>query len=295
VSAVQAANAGAYTVVVSNAAGKVTSQPATVNVNAGVTITTQPVSVNVNPGATATFSVSASGAAPLTYQWRKAGVNIPGATSSTYRIEAAGTVHVDSYDVVVSNPVGTVVSAAARLALNQAVAITTQPVGRLLVAGNAMELNVVATGTDPKTYQWSRNGVAIGGGTAATYRVASAQTADAGTYTVAVSNIVNSVTSAPAVMQVLQGVTITAQPAPLTLNPGTLAQFAQQNPGVASTPGFRNLSQFAQDMQPKPPSCWNLAPGVTMPGPNGSVLTATSHNSIQVVEPQTSKATKEQW
>ncbi len=77
------------------------------------------------------------------------------------------------------------------------------------------------------------------------------------------------------------------------LNPNTLAQFAQQNPEVASIPAFRNLTQFAQDMQPKPPSGWNLAPGATMPGPNGTTLTATSPNSVQVVQPETTKATKE--
>jgi hypothetical protein len=223
---VQVGSAGEYTVAVSNAVGTATSQPVTVSVNAGVKITTQPASLSVNPGASATFSVSASGASPLTYQWRKAGVNIPGANSSTYTIDAASISSVASYDVAVTNPVGTVLSAVANLALNQAVAITTQPVGRLLVAGSALELNVVATGTDPKTYQWSRNGVAISGGTAATYRIATAQPADSGTYTVAVSNVVNSVTSAAAVVEVLQGVTITAQPAPLTLNPGTLAVFS---------------------------------------------------------------------
>jgi formylglycine-generating enzyme required for sulfatase activity len=226
VASVQLGNAGVYTVVVSNAVGKATSQAVTVTVNAGVTITTQPASLSVNPGASASFSVSASGAAPLTYQWRKAGVNIPGATSSTYTIGAANAASVASYDVAVTNPVGTVLSAVAKLALNQPVVITTQPVGRTLGAGGTVELKVVATGTDPKTYQWSRNGAAIGSGTAATYTIASAQTADAGTYTVVVSNVVNSVTSAPAVVQLAEGVTITSQPSSLTLNPGTLAVFS---------------------------------------------------------------------
>ncbi len=226
VAAVQLANAGTYTVVVSNSVGKATSQPAVVSVNAGVTITTQPVSLSVNPGASATFSVSATGTGPLTYQWRKAGVAIPGATSATYTISAVSTANVASYDVVVGNPVAPVVSAVAKLALNQPVAIVTQPIGRTLSAGGSLALTVVATGTDPKTYQWRKDGVALVGGTAATFSLPSVQTTDAGTYTVVVSNVVNSVTSAPAVVQLGLGVNITAQPVSLTVNPGTLAVFS---------------------------------------------------------------------
>lgn len=49
-----------------------------------VSISTQPQSQSKNVGQTATFSVSASGTAPFTYQWRKNGSNISGATGSSY-------------------------------------------------------------------------------------------------------------------------------------------------------------------------------------------------------------------
>ena len=70
----------------------------------GPTITTQPASQTVTEGQTATFTVAASGSAPISYQWRKGGVNIAGATSSSYTTPA--TVLADSgamFDVVVSN------------------------------------------------------------------------------------------------------------------------------------------------------------------------------------------------
>src|ERR1700723_3346070 len=51
-------------------------------------ITQQPMSQTVNVGQTATFTVSATGAMPLTYQWQKNGANIPGATSATYTTPA---------------------------------------------------------------------------------------------------------------------------------------------------------------------------------------------------------------
>lgn len=71
----------------------------------GPTIVTQPVSVSVSPGGTATFTVTAT-PAPLTYQWRKDGVAISGATSSTLTIANAQTANAGTYTVVVSNNTG---------------------------------------------------------------------------------------------------------------------------------------------------------------------------------------------
>jgi hypothetical protein len=85
----------------------------------GPTITTQPVSQTVAEGQTATFTVAASGSAPMSYQWRKGGANIAGATSSTYTTPA--TVLADSgvaFSVVVSNAGGDATSNAATLTVN---------------------------------------------------------------------------------------------------------------------------------------------------------------------------------
>src|SRR6202008_3245763 len=84
----------AFTVVVTNSAGTVTSLAATLTVNpapVAPTITTQPASQTVTAGQTATFAVVAAGTAPLSYQWRKNGVAIPGATSSSYTTLATTT------------------------------------------------------------------------------------------------------------------------------------------------------------------------------------------------------------
>src|SRR5207245_2509130 len=80
------------------------------------TITTQPVNQTVTAGQTATFTVVASGTAPLSYQWQKNGANIAGATSSSYTTPA--TAIADSgatFDVVVSNSVGNATSNLATL------------------------------------------------------------------------------------------------------------------------------------------------------------------------------------
>jgi hypothetical protein len=79
-------------------------------------ITTQPANQTVNVGQTATFSVAATGTAPLQYQWRKNGAAITGATGSSYTTPA--TVSGDngsSFTVVVGNAAGSVTSSAATL------------------------------------------------------------------------------------------------------------------------------------------------------------------------------------
>lgn len=79
-------------------------------------ITAQPQSMTVDAGGTATFSVTATGLPAPTYQWRRNGANIAGATNSTYSVSTVyRTTHGGDYTVVVTNPVGAVTSAAATL------------------------------------------------------------------------------------------------------------------------------------------------------------------------------------
>jgi regulation of enolase protein 1 (concanavalin A-like superfamily) len=82
-------------------------------------ISTQPASQSVTAGQTATFSVTATGTAPLSYQWQKAGANISGAMSSSY-ITPATTMadNGSSYRVIVTNTAGSVTSNSASLTVN---------------------------------------------------------------------------------------------------------------------------------------------------------------------------------
>src|SRR5438552_4693903 len=81
---VQTNDAGSYRVVVTNSYGSVTSAVATLTVYVVPTIATQPQSQMVTQGQNASFSVAASGAAPLTYQWYFNAVKMgAGSTAST--------------------------------------------------------------------------------------------------------------------------------------------------------------------------------------------------------------------
>jgi hypothetical protein len=79
------------------------------------TISTQPHTLIITPGLGATFTVSANGLPAPTYQWRYNGGNIGGAQASSYTIAPASGINVGAYDVVVSNPSGSITSAVAQL------------------------------------------------------------------------------------------------------------------------------------------------------------------------------------
>ncbi|HEY5914534.1 MAG TPA: immunoglobulin domain-containing protein, partial [Verrucomicrobiae bacterium] len=212
--AVTATDAGSYTVRVTNAGGNVTSSAAMLTVNpviVGPAITTQPASQTVLAGANVSFTVVATGTAPLSYQWMKNGGNIAGATTATLTLNAVTATDAGSYTVRVTNAGGNVTSSAAMLTVNPVVTgptITTQPANRTVTAGTSVSFSVVATGTAPLSYQWMKNGGNIAGATTATLTLNNVTATDAGSYTVRVSNTGGSVTSAAAMLTVNPVVTL---------------------------------------------------------------------------------------
>jgi alpha-tubulin suppressor-like RCC1 family protein len=107
-------DSGAYTCVVSNGCGNVTSKVITVTVGSRPSITTQPLSQTLYLGQSATFSVVATGVPKPTFQWRKNGGNISGATNVSYTISSPGINDSGKYTVAVTNSAGAVVSDTAR-------------------------------------------------------------------------------------------------------------------------------------------------------------------------------------
>lgn len=98
-------------------------------------ITSNPSSITVSQGQPASFSVTASGANPLSYQWQKNGVNIAGATSATYTISSVQTSHAGQYRAIVTNAYGSATSRAATLTVT---AYNAKPVASIMTpAANA--------------------------------------------------------------------------------------------------------------------------------------------------------------
>jgi hypothetical protein len=195
----------AFGVIISNSAGATASSNARLSVTASAiapAITSEPSDASMTVGQTATFSVVASGTAPLSYQWQKNGTAIAGATSASYSTTAATTAdNGASFAVVVSNSVGSATSRSAKLTVAApggpvAPSITVQPADQSIRAGQTATYSVTAAGTAPLSYQWQKNGTAIAGATSASYTTPAATTADNGaTFAVVVSNSAGSATS----------------------------------------------------------------------------------------------------
>ncbi|MEN9574263.1 MAG: hypothetical protein RL514_2118 [Verrucomicrobiota bacterium] len=225
---VQTNQLGNYTVVVSNPYGTVTSSAATLDVKTAPFVTTQPQSLTVLQGSFAVFAVTAGGDGPFSYQWRFAGVNLPGVTNSSFGFASAQPTNAGNYSVVISSPYGSVTSSNALLTVNVPPSIVVQPAPatQTVVAGNNAVITVVAAGDPTLTYQWRLNGTAIPGATAATLTVTSVQLNQLGNYTVVVSNPFGTVTSSAATLDVKTPPFAATQPQSLTVLVGSPAAFA---------------------------------------------------------------------
>ena len=234
-------NGTQFTVVVTDSTGSVTSNPATLTVTAAPvapSIATQPTSKTVTAGQPATFSVTATGTAPLAYQWKRNGGDINGANSASYTIPA--TTASDSgaqFAVTVSNSVSSATSSAATLTVGVPPTISTQPASQTVTVGQAAKFSVTAAGPGTLTYQWNKNGGAIGGANAASYTTPPAIASDNGaSFTVTVTGASGNVTSNPATLIVTAAPvapSIATQPTSKTVTAGQPATFSVTATGTA--------------------------------------------------------------
>ena len=228
-------------VVVSNATGSVPSPAVLLSVQPAAPNLTQPLAnVSVVAGQEATFSVAAAGRGPFSYQWRRAGAAIAGATQSGYTIAATTTADDGAaISVTVTGSAGAVTSAAATLSVTAvavAPSIVVQPQAQTAAFGQTATFSVTASGTTALTYQWQRNGVDIAGATSPSFTTAPLALADnASAFRVIVNNPTGvAVASAAATLTVLAaGPTITTQPTGAAAQVGRSATFRISATGTA--------------------------------------------------------------
>lgn len=218
-------DSGDYVVVVTNAAGSVTSATATVTVQQAPAISAQPQSQTVLVGADVTLTVTANGTPDPTYQWRKNGEAINGETGASLQLNDVAADAAGTYDVVITNAVDSVTSDAATVTVQFAPAFSQQPQSQTVNSGANVVLSVAVTGVPVPTLQWRKDGQNIGGATAATLDLGAVSPGANGSYDVVATNTVASTTSAPATVTVLFGPSINASPVSQTVEVGDAVTF----------------------------------------------------------------------
>lgn len=179
--------------IVTDAVGNAASSPCNFNVTVYVSpgITVQPVGTTICSNSPYTFTVTATGDPTLSYQWRQNGANV-GTDSSSYAIASVQASDQGNYDVIVSNPYGSVTSVVAALIVRTNITIS-GPANLVKCPRESATFTVNVTGSGPYDYVWRFNGGApirtVTGATspADSYTVASVALSDLGIYTVEVT------------------------------------------------------------------------------------------------------------
>lgn len=147
---------GSYRVVAYNDGGSATSGEMVLTVRVPAIIQKQPRDISTNAGTTVMFSVNATGTGSLRYQWRRNGIRLSNATSSTLVLANVQAANSGDYSVVISDDIGAVVSRTARLTIWAPPVIFQSPLPQIVVAGGTavFSVEVTNTATVPLTNLW---------------------------------------------------------------------------------------------------------------------------------------------
>lgn len=166
-----------------------------------------------------TFSITATSAATITYQWKRNNVAIPGATNPSYTIpRGVTTAQAGTYTCTVTSTAGSVTSSpGALLTVVTPITIATQPVFQAILPGKPASFAVTVTGTSPQ-YQWFKGALGIGtaipiGTNVPTFKIPVVSATDENDYWVEITNFAGTVRSDLVKLhEVTAGATVSAPP-----------------------------------------------------------------------------------
>ncbi len=208
VSNAQSGNEGYYQVALVNSVGTATSRPILLRVlPSAAQIVSGPAPVTVLAGHPAVFSASVLGSAPLTCQWYKDGALVAGGSSARLVIANPQAASAGTYQLLVSNYLGSAVSPSATLTVLAAPpSFALQPASGTAVAGTTSTLSSLAIGTDdglnPIKYAWYFQNAAMVGQTSHDLMLSHLTAASQGAYFVVATNSYGTATSAIAQLTV---------------------------------------------------------------------------------------------
>ena len=187
---------GVYAARVTNEFGSAESAEATVLVAPLPRVVTQPADVFVCPGSAVELEVVATGAPPLEYQWRKDGVALDSERAAALALDAVTPEAAGSYELLVTNSCGAIVSTAANVTVGEPPRVVESPGGASDCPGTPVSLRVAAEGTAPFEYRWRRDGEDIAGATDSALEIEVPALEDgAAAYDVVVRNVCGEVVS----------------------------------------------------------------------------------------------------
>ncbi len=266
-------NGATYRVRVSNAAGFVVSNEATLTVTNAPVITVDPVDVNVAAGTSATFLVVATGTG-LSYRWEVdlagvpvAYVPIPGAMATSVQVITAASDNGNRYRCVVTNTAGSDTSSGALLTVVSQPVITQNPANAAVNVGRPASFTIAATGGG-LSYAWLRNGAVIAGApNSPSYTIGATVAGDHDAhFSCRVTNLAGNATSTEATLTVYAVPVITQSPANQTVNVGQTATFSVIATGV----GLAYQWQKNSVAIPGAPNAPMYTTAATVAGDNGS-------------------------
>jgi autotransporter-associated beta strand protein len=205
-----------------------------------VAITSQPQDLIVSTNAPATFTVGATGTAPIGYQWfsygdstNNAPVPLNDATNATFTITNAQPTDTGLYAVVVSNSYNSVMSRFASLIVGNVAPVLNGPFDQTVIQGNdaTFSANVVIANPQP-TFQWQTNGVDVAGATSTSLTLTNVQYDLNGTTVSLIASNAAAMVTNNATLTVIVRPVITPQPTSITVNVGDTAVFTSGATGV---------------------------------------------------------------
>ncbi|MBS0198156.1 MAG: immunoglobulin domain-containing protein [Planctomycetes bacterium] len=242
---VTTAASGGYSCRVCNSCGGsprcVESASATIVVNQPATAS-GPTPVTACQGALATFCVTPGGTSPFTYQWRKDGVDIPGANGQCLTMNSVQPAQMGNYSCRVCNTCGgsprCYTTASAALTVLTPPVVLSGPTSRSVCEELATQLCVSANGSAPLHYEWRLNDVPIPGAPdSACYSDGFVQPPDGGSYSCRVYNVCGEAVSGHGVLTVLELARVALQPEDQTVVLGETATFCASATG--DSPAFQ--------------------------------------------------------
>ena len=231
ISAANSTDQGNYSVIIgSDLCGWTQSDKAKLSIRSMPMITGLhfPASKKICEGSDIALVADVTGSDPITIQWMKDGLQIPGANLDSFVIKNAIRNDSGSYSLIVSNDCGQIESIASYLNIATRPEILVQPANLRVCQGAAATFSVQAKSSEPLSYQWFKDGIKIDGATSEYYTIPQTNLSDMGSYSVQVANNCSQVESEAAGLDIITMPKILLQPANLKICQGAAAKFEVQ-------------------------------------------------------------------